>query len=322
MSVTFPPSATPPLRHGRLRARPEDFFVEERCPVARDPAGEHCWLRVEKVGWNTADVARLLARAAGLRVRDVGYAGLKDRNAVTVQWYSLWLRRRAPPASWDLPKGIEVLEQVRCARKLRRGTHTENRFVVRMRELQGDWPGLERRLHTLAQGGGFPNYFGPQRFGRNYANVSRATALFEGREPSQNRHVRGLWISAARAWIFNHVLAARVEHETWSHLLEGDVPDTQGAPTGPLWGEGPTAASGPIARLERRIADTFPVLRAGLERTRMPPQRRPLVARPRDLRWRLDRDAGTVMLSFALAPGVYATALLAELLDSQGLREG
>ena len=317
MSMAFPPSAPPPLERAVLRRELADFEVREVCPVVPDPGGEHLWLRVRKKGWNSADVARVLARATGLRIRDVGYAGLKDRNAMTEQWFSLWVRRRAEPSLDGLPEGIEVLERRRCARKLRRGMHTSNRFRIRLREVAGDWERLEARLGYLAERG-FPNYFGPQRFGRNHANVTRAARYFEAGDAVQNRHVRGIWISAARAWIFNQVLKRRVEQGWWGDLAAGDVPDATGMPTGPLWGVGPLASSGSVAALEEAVATAFPLLREGLERTGMPMQRRPLVARAHGLHWVVHRREGIVELAFALDPGVYATALLAELADTRG----
>jgi tRNA pseudouridine13 synthase len=314
VTIRFPPSAEPPLERAILRACPEDFQVDEQCPVDPEPAGEHLWVRVRKRGWNTADVARVLARASGLRVRDVGYAGLKDRNALTTQWFSLWLRHRPEPRLDRLPEGIEVLERLRCARKLRRGMHTGNRFVIRLREVAPAAAGVNDRLGRIVERG-FPNYFGPQRFGRNFRNVSQAAAMFRGEERADNRHLRGLRISAARAWIFNHVLARRVEEGTWNRLVEGDVADRDGRPTGPMWGEGAGLAHGAAAALEAEVAARFAELRDGLERSRMPPQRRPLVGRARDLNWRADTGGSTLFLEFVLDPGVYATALLAELVQ-------
>ncbi len=318
--VRFPPGAGAPVISARVRACPEDFVVEERCPVVPDPAGEHLWIRVRKRGWNTADAARVLARAAGLRIREVGYSGLKDRNAVATQWFSLWLRRRPEPRFDRLPDGLEVLERVRCVRKLRRGMHTGNRFVIRLREADCTFPRVEARLEQIAREG-FPNYFGPQRFGRNFRNVTRAARLFRASEPEPNRHLRGLWISAARAWIFNHVLARRVDSGCWRRLIDGDVPDAEGLPTGPLWGEGEAAVSGAAAALEAAVAARFAALRDGLARTRMPPGRRPLVAQARELCWEYEENqTASLRLDFVLPPGVYATALLAELVGEAAAR--
>lgn len=312
MNTVFPPSVSPPLVRAVLRARPEDFVVEERCPVVPAPGGEHLWVRVRKRGWNTPDVARVLARAAGLRVRDVGYAGLKDRNALTTQWFSLWLRNRREPGLTRLPEGVEVLERVRCARKLRRGAHTGNRFMVRLHAVEGDGPALQRTLERMAAEG-FPNYFGPQRFGRNGRNVAQALVLFRCGVGEGPRHLRSIRISAARAWIFNHVLAERVAEGSWSSLIDGDLPEGFGAPTGPLWGVGGSPATGRAGLLEVGVAARFAELRDGLERTGMAPQRRALVARPEGLSWALDEPPGGLTLRFGLGPGVYATALLAEL---------
>jgi len=233
-----------------LRATPEDFQVEELMAIERAGHGEHLWVKVRKRGHNTEQVARQLARAAGVAPRQVGYAGMKDRRAVAVQWFSLHLPGRADPGWSGLPAGIEVVDATRHTRKLQRGALRGNRFGIVLRECRGDEAALRRRCDEIAREG-VPNYFGEQRFGRDGQNVARARALFAGtrREPETanatglisgrtsaasrasdslrgprlhpvgDRHRRGIYLSAARAFLFNAVLAARLVRGDWQTPL-------------------------------------------------------------------------------------------------------
>ncbi|MBV8341105.1 MAG: tRNA pseudouridine(13) synthase TruD, partial [Gammaproteobacteria bacterium] len=223
-----PPRAygIPPAR-GVLRAVPEDFAVEEELGFQPGGGGSHLLLRVRKRAANTAWVARELARAAGCHPRDVGYAGLKDRQAVAVQWFSV--PRPRAPVDWQAVHSAEfaVLEAHPHGRKLPRGALAGNRFRIRVGAPQGDGAALaallEPRLAQVAARG-VPNYFGPQRFGRDGANLARAAAGLE----RLSREERGFVLSAARSVVFNAVLAARVGSGTWGQLLPGDLANLEG----------------------------------------------------------------------------------------------
>ena len=111
MIVPFvPPVETEDLAGvgGRIGDAPEDFIVEEIPAYEPSGEGEHTYVWVEKRLQNTRDVAGFVARAAGVPIREIGYAGLKDRRAVTRQWFSLPFRSR-PPSEWELPEGVTVL---------------------------------------------------------------------------------------------------------------------------------------------------------------------------------------------------------------------
>ncbi|MFE8031948.1 tRNA pseudouridine(13) synthase TruD [Thiohalocapsa marina] len=305
----------PPVR-GVLRARPEDFIVEEELAFGPDGEGEHCLLRVRKTGANTEWTARLLARLCGIPAKAVGYAGLKDRHAVTTQWFSVLLGNQQPPDWSPLEaEGIEVLECHRHRRKLRRGLLAANHFRLRLRAVQGDLDGLAQRLKTIAIDG-VPNYFGPQRFGHDDGNLIRADALFRTQSGIQSdnqtsakggrrgarqpdRHQRGLWLSAARSQLFNEVLATRVQQRTWrqalpgerlqlfgshSHFLAEQIDDDIRArvdsgdlqPTGPLFGAGGPLTTADVADLETAVANRFPNWLAGLAAADLRQERRPL----------------------------------------------
>ncbi len=329
-----------PAARGRVRAVPEDFRVWELPNWAPDGEGEHLLLLVRKRDANTHWVGGRLAAFAGIPGRDLSYAGMKDRCAVTEQWFSLRMAGRPEP-DWDAfaLEGVEILERVRHRRKLKRGALRGNRFRLLIRELQGDRGPLEKLLLRVAAHG-VPNYFGEQRFGREDDNVAQARALFSGQGPRLDRHKRGLLLSAARSHLFNQLLARRVEAATWDQLLDGDVMVLDGRracfaltaedetaaprlaaleihPTGPLWGQGESMATGTAGALESAVAAADPELCAGLERAGLDQERRALRLVPSDLSWRFP-EPDQLELAFSLPAGAYATVVLRELLVGHG----
>lgn len=324
--------STPPLT-ARLRVSSKDFRVEEILGYDADGAGEHLLLWVEKCGANTDWVACELAKFAGVPPVAVGYAGMKDRNAVARQTFSVQLAGRPDPdwSTFPYPE-VKVLAAVRHSRKLKRGALRGNRFVLALREVQGDHERAESVLKQIAMRG-VPNYFGEQRFGRQGGNVAQARAMFGGRRVDRNQ--RSMLLSAARSQIFNEVLAARVERGQWDTPLEGEVWSLAGSrswfgpepfdaalaerlargdihPSGPLWGQGEPPTQAAAGALEREIGATNHDLVVGLTAARMDQERRPLRLMPGDLRWRWLDDT-TLELSFELPAGAYATVVVREL---------
>ncbi|HXD38715.1 MAG TPA: tRNA pseudouridine(13) synthase TruD [Rhodanobacter sp.] len=322
----------PPLT-ARSRVAPEDFRVEEILGYDADGAGEHLLLWVEKRGANTDWVARELARFAGVPPVAVGYAGIKDRNAVTRQTFSVQLAGRPDPDWSTFPHPeVKVMAAVRHSRKLKRGALRGNRFVLVLRDVQGDRAKAEAVLRQIAARG-VPNYFGEQRFGREGGNVAQARAMFGGRRV--DRHLRSMLLSAARSHIFNEVLAARVERGRWDTALEGEIWSLAGSrswfgpepfsevlaerlargdihPSGPLWGQGEPPTQAEAGALEREIAAANADLVAGLTAARMDQERRALRLLPGDLRWNwLANDV--LELSFDLPAGAYATVVVREI---------
>ncbi len=204
-----------------LKAVAEDFQVDEVLDIPLSGQGEHLWLWVEKRDLNTEEAARRLARAAGVPVRAISYAGLKDRQALTRQWFSLHLPGKADP---DLSRAeddsLRVLKQVRHQRKLQRGAHSANGFTLRLTALAADHQALDARLQQLKVQG-VPNYFGSQRFGYGGGNVHDAQDWASRKALPEQRNVRSRLLSAARSYVFNQVLAARVADGSWQRAQVG-----------------------------------------------------------------------------------------------------
>jgi len=330
----WPQTTTPPLASAILRAAPEDFVVEEQMPFILSGTGEHLWLKVRKRGLNTEQVAKLLARMAGVTRREVGYAGMKDRHAVAMQWFSLYLPGRADPDWGALPDGMTIVEASRHTRKLKTGALSGNRFEIVLRDCQGDRPAvLQRSVEIRTRG--VANYFGEQRFGHGGGNIAEARAMFAGQNKRVDRKQGGIYLSAARSYLFNEVLAKRVLAGTWDVAMDGDAMILNGTrsffvpevvddiirrrlaegdihPSGPLWGRGELPTRAATRALEQAVADKHPDIARGLEQAGLDQERRALRVIPQDLQaeW---LDDTSLRLSFGLPAGTYATALIREL---------
>lgn len=339
--TVFEDMATLPCAHGgpagraQLRAAPEDFLVQEWLGWEADGAGDHLLLRVRKRGANTIWVAKQLARLGKVDPRDVGFAGLKDRDAVAEQAFTVPARSAIGEAWLGVSgDGFEVLAATRHRRKLKRGALKGNDFTIVLRGFSGDPRVLEQRLKSVAAEG-VPNYFGPQRFGRDAGNLRTALAWFtEGVAPA-DRWQRSFALSAARSAIFNAVVARRVSDQTWNRLLPGEIVNLDGSgsvfvadaidatldercrqldvhPTGPMW-SGPSSATGAAAVIEAEVAARHDALAQGLTRAALQPERRALRIRVDRLQWAIENDA--VHLRFRLFRGAFATAVLHELIE-------
>jgi tRNA pseudouridine13 synthase len=339
----FEEMSTLPCAHGgpagraQVRAEPEDFVVQEWLGWEADGAGDHLLLKVRKRGANTLWVARQLARLAKLDPRDVGFAGLKDRDAVTEQSFTVPVRS-ALGESWAgvAGEGFEVVAATRHRRKLKRGSLKGNDFTITLRGFSGEQEALQRRLRAIATAG-VPNYFGPQRFGRDNSNLRTALAWFADGVAPADRWQRGFAWSAARAAIFNAVLARRVGDGTWNRLLPGEIVNLDGSgsvfladvidaaleercarldvhPTGPMWGGRESTAA-----LEAEVASRHEILAQGLSKAGLEAERRALRLRVDRLEWTIEADI--VQLRFRLFRGAFATAVLHELIDDAFARE-
>lgn len=334
-----------------MRTRPEDFRVDEIDAFEPHGEGEHLLLTLEKRGLNTAEVARRLSQWAGIAEIGIGYAGLKDRHAVTVQRFSVHLPRRiAPdPTMLESPE-LKVLQRAWHNRKLPRGALAGNRFTLLLRNVCGDPAQIDARLRQIVASG-IPNWFGEQRFGRGGGNVAQALAMFADADRAQapaaasaarpkrrlKHEQRSILLSAARSELFNRVLAQRVEQGNWDRGLDGEVWMLAGSrsvfgpepwnqtladrlarfdihPTGPLWGEGELRSVGKAVELELAALgdEVASRLRRGLEQAGLKQERRALRLRVSDLVWTW-RAADVLELAFSLPPGSYATALLHDL---------
>ncbi|MBY6207733.1 MULTISPECIES: tRNA pseudouridine(13) synthase TruD [Halomonas] len=215
---------------GEYRQTPDDFLVEEDLGFAPEGQGEHLWLWIAKRDATTSRVASSLAHLCGVTRRDVGYAGMKDRVAVTRQWFSVHLPGKEAPADLEArlaAEGYQVEARARHPRKLKRGVHRGNRFRLKVTGPVVQDTQLAARFDAVIKDG-VPNYFGPQRFGPEGRNLSRAVAvLARGWRKRDDRD--GMLLSAARSYLFNAQLAERLRRGEWRQVLSGDVMMLEGS---------------------------------------------------------------------------------------------
>ncbi|MES2624555.1 MAG: tRNA pseudouridine(13) synthase TruD [Pseudomonadota bacterium] len=325
-----------PLLRGRFKSTPEDFRVEENLGFVPDGAGEHLWLFIEKTGLSTFESQSILARHFNVALRDTAFSGMKDRQGITRQWFSLHLKNFTDEkvTQFQHPQ-LKILQSAANSRKLRRGSHRSNKFCIVLRDVSGE-KGESLQLLDKINSGGVPNYFGSQRFGNADDNANKAMHWFQGKVKIADRNEKSLLLSAARSFLFNVLLDERVKAASWNTSIDGDVMALAGSgsvfasgratpeelgkrleefdihPTGPLWGKGALATAGVSALLEQTIVHKFPELAAGLEKYGLTQERRPLRLRVNELQ--VSFEEKTLQLEFSLDRGTYATSVLRELI--------
>lgn len=334
-----------PLVKGQIKVFAEDFRVSELMDIQLEGEGEHIWIRINKQRQNTEQVAKALARFSGVAYRDVGYSGIKDFFAITEQWFSIW-RPKGESLDWDQfhCEGVQIIEHGLHSRKLKRGTHNANYFEIVVRNLEADKTNLKDIQQSLndrceaIKKIGVPNYYGPQRFGRQANNMNQAINMLFDDKRIKNRNLRSLFLSSARSWLFNLVVSERVKTNTWQQLMldepanldntnsvfiatEANAEQNQQRmlefdihPTGPLWGRGVDKLmnqNSHLTCLERDCLASYTELCEGLEKAGLEYQRRSLRLRPKELQWHFEGDK--LYLSFELGKGQFATSVLREL---------
>ncbi|CAM3709428.1 tRNA pseudouridine(13) synthase TruD [Rheinheimera salexigens] len=324
-----------PAATALLRQQPEDFIVDEQLNFTPSGAGEHILLQIEKTGQNTQYVAKQIAELTKLRARDISYAGLKDRHAVTRQWFCFkWpIKQELPWQEWQI-EGCRILSMQRHYRKLRLGALKANSFQICLRQVSDPQSVLDRAQQVIQ---GVPNYYGEQRFGINGGNLRLAEQLFAGQSIT-DRKLRGLALSAARSYLFNQQVTARIEQGLFKQILAGDVLQLSGtasvfkAPivdealnqrlasqdvsiTAALPGMGESMATADSLAFESKVLAQHPALINGLIDYRLKSERRTMRIVPQQLQ--LTAEQQDIRLSFSLPAGCFATSVLRELVQYQ-----
>ena len=328
------PSAT-------FKASPEDFQVIEQLTVEDEHDGEHQWLWVRKRGANTVFCAEKIARFAGVSPKQVSYSGLKDRQAVTWQWFSIQLPGKDTLDWQSLNDDEMTIEKViRRTKKLRSGLHSGNRFVIRLHSVS-DMALLKERWKQVTQNGAI-NYFGEQRFGRNGDNVAAAERWIMASRPKRlSKAKRGLYLSALRSFLFNLMASERAKQLGADSLLEGDCAMLAGSNSMftveqwdhelkqrlaskdieialPLPGSANKSMSaGESADFEDKLLEPYQSWIEALAKLRVDEGRRAWKVIPGEPELK-ELDGSTVELSFTLPSGAYATTILNEIATISG----
>ena len=324
---------TPPKQTALLKAECADFVVKEQLGYDMSGDGEFVTVKVRKTDCNTLFVGEQLAKFAGISARNMSYAGLKDRKAVTEQWFSLQMPGQPTPdfSQFSL-EGVEILEVTRHQRKIRIGSLQGNHFEILLRNAE-ETDELKVRLDFLAKNG-FPNYFTEQRFGRDGNNLAQALRWANGEINVKDRNKRSFYLSAARSEIFNLIVSKRMELDLAQQILVGDVLQLNGSHswfvvnesedlaqlqqrlaqqdvllTAPLIGEEEKSA----VDFEHEIFAQHQALFALMRQERMKAARRPILMQPQQFQWQFEPNG--LRLKFYLPAGSYATALIRELVN-------
>ena len=325
-----------PKAKAKLKAQPQHFQVREDLGYELSGQGEHLMVRIRKTGENTSFVANELAKACGVKSKDVSWAGLKDRHAVTEQWLSVHLPGGDAPdfdAFLKQYPSIEILAVTRHHKKLRPGDLKGNHFTLTLSEVS-DTEDVLQRLSAIAETG-VPNYFGSQRFGNQGNNVSEARRWGRENVRTRNQNKRSLYLSAARSWIFNHIVSARIEQGAFDRVVEGDIALTGEGSTlveadqvaafnlqlergevqisAAMAGDNALPTQAQALALEQPQLDAEPDLMALIRGNRMRHERRPVALKAQDLRWQV--DGNNITLHFSLDAGCFATAIVRELVE-------
>lgn len=323
-----------PTAQGRLKARLEDFYVQEKLGYQPIGEGEHIYLWLRKTGLNTAYVAEQLAKFCAVPLRAVTYAGRKDKYAVTEQWFGIHLPGKKD-FDWSQFKleGVEVITSKRHNKKLRTGVLKGNHFKLVLRNISQQTE-VEEKLQQIAVSG-VPNYFGSQRFGNNNSNLHLAQLMLNGEE-IRNRNKRSMAISALRSWLFNQFISERLQSGHFQQLLTGDVMQLTGSQsyfvfdgkdpkvemrlqqrdiqlTCPMWGQGQLASQEQALTWEQSVAITSPQVTQTLEALGLKQERRAICLTPENLSWQFIDD--TLHLGFDLPSGCFATSVVRELIQ-------
>ena len=330
-----PPSA------GLLRSQMSDFKVFENLPYEPIGEGEHLYIHLRKTGCNTLFVLKELARYFNVKESLISYAGLKDRFAVTEQWFGVHVPGKT---EYDLStlaiEGVEVLSYKRHNKKLRIGALSGNRFELTLRDVS-DAADVLRRWHAVCEHG-VPNYFGEQRFGINGGNIAKAESLFSGTKVKDKKK-RGIYLSAARSLLFNQVINHRIEQSAFESILPGDVMMLAGTQsvfnvelpdealvqrlqekdidiTGPMWGAGELKTQNDAQIIEQSIGDKYPLITQGLAKFGLKQERRKMRVTLKEPSV-TSIDEHTLVFAFSLPAGCYATSILREMLDYKDMTE-
>jgi tRNA pseudouridine13 synthase len=322
----------------------EDFRVEEIPLYEAAGAGEHLYLTIEKKGRTTQEVVREVAKLLGMRERDVGTAGLKDKRGVTVQRMSAMSKLAADEALKLSAPGWRVVAAARHNNKLRPGHLRGNRFRIVVRGTGTDGLARAQAISARLKATGAANLFGPQRFGKYGDNADLGRKIL-ARDPAvqkaaRDRFLRRMALSALQSELFNECLAQRLRDGLFDQAIDGDVlrkratggifvcedPATDTArvrsneidPAGPLPGHSIFEARGEALRREQAVLKAAQVDPASFKAGggEMEGARRPYRIPVDDLQ--VDPEGPDALaLSFSLPKGSYAIAVLREITKNQ-----
>ncbi|MFQ0994448.1 tRNA pseudouridine(13) synthase TruD [Gilliamella sp. BG2] len=325
-----------PTTKGQYKQQYEDFNVTEDLGFELTGEGEHVLVFLQKRDCNTIFVAEQLAKYVGISTKLVSYAGLKDRQAVTEQWFSLHMPGQQTPdfSAFNLA-GCKILKVTRHNKKLKIGALKGNYFKIILKSLNSQSE-IESKLALIKQHG-VPNYFGEQRFGRDENNITQAIKWANGEISVKDRKKRSFYLSAARSAIFNNIVSQRITQSLHQTVLNGDILQLahrgswfiaqadelvqlqmrleQGEIniTAPMVGDSPLGTLFDALEFEQKCLESWSEFNDLFKKERVETARRSILLRAEQLNWQW-LDEHSLELNFYLPSGCYATSVIRELI--------
>ena len=318
-----------PESEATFKAKPQDFVVTENLAFEPTGEGEHLFLLIEKIQLNTQQVCEHLAKFFDKRLRDIGYAGMKDKQSVSRQWFSVQMNvLQQPELSNISTDNIHLVKTIRHNKKLKVGALTSNHFDIRLSDVS-DIDDLTQKLELAKTG--VPNYFGLQRFGFKGNNLNWANRMADG-EVIKNKKIKGFALSASRSYLFNQVVSQRIKEGLFNTCKDGDVFMLSGSNSfftesindaiikrlgeddiqisAPLAGDGELASTHSILEIEQSTLLQHANWLTMLSEHGLKQERRSIKLKPENMHWQQDKQ--DVIVSFDLATGCFATSVLRE----------
>ncbi|ATH07444.1 hypothetical protein BIY24_05655 [Halobacteriovorax marinus] len=327
---------------GEIKESAEDFIVEEIPLYLPSGEGQHIYLLIRKRELTTADIERELTSIFNISDKDIGYAGLKDKKAITTQWFSLSLGANYPIDEIknlieERIEGVEVLELGRHSNKLKIGHLKGNKFTLKISNTISSPLSISNKIIQELKQQGIPNFYGSQRFGSKGDNALIGKEVLLGKKKVKKRWLGKMYLSAYQSKLFNEWLSHRVQAGDFSTILEGDLlQNIEGGRTfqindfnqsveefnnfiisytGPIFGNKALSPSGTPQEIEEEILKREEVSLEDFKKSRLQGTRRIARLPLHDLEI-IDSSEDSIQLSFSLPAGSYATIVAREFIKN------
>jgi len=286
-----------------------DFIVEEITNIKPKTKGNFLILKIKKELLSTWELLNIISKKLNIPQNLIGYAGLKDKNATTTQYISIPLNKSRGFEDIN-SKNIQILDSFKYDKKIKIGDLEANRFKIILKDIKAESLHIIYQTLSQIQKNGMPNYFGYQRFGKEY-NFKQAKSIVYGEEVLNDKKLEKFLKLAYQSYFFNSWLAKRIEiskKEGSKKLipLQGDIfnLNDKNIITGLLPGRDIIRAKVKARQIEEKYDDMF-IHDKGY--------RRDAWVVPKNIKNKFISDKNQLQLEFTLPKSSYATVLIENL---------
>ena len=193
-----------------FKQNPENFVVKEVPLYEFSGEGEHLVLYIRKKNLSTFELVKKIAKHLNIKEKEIGYAGLKDKNALTYQYISVHKKYEKELNNLDI-EGVKILDATYHQNKIRIGHLKGNSFFVRLKKVDSvNAKKIDEVLKNI-KNYGMPNFFGYQRFGRDKNNFKDGKDILDGIKKERNPKLKRFLVNSYQSHLFNLWLSKRVE---------------------------------------------------------------------------------------------------------------